>query len=102
MPILDKTMLKAPGDPATDTSWRALFFPAPERTLPGERTVRVILRTAHGISVRWGRPLSRIGENPVARKIEYLRAAQDNIGALKGYVIDARFDEPYVRESASP
>jgi hypothetical protein len=62
----------------------------------------VILRTAHGISVRWGRPLSQIGENPVARKIEYLRAAQDNIGALEGYVIDVRFDEPYVRESPSP
>ena len=62
----------------------------------------VMLKTAHGIPIRWGRPLSRIGENPVPRKIDYLKAAQDNLGALKGYVIDVRYDEPYVRESTSP
>jgi len=62
----------------------------------------VVLRTDAGIPVRWGRPRARIGENPVAVKIDYLLAAQDNLDALEGYVIDVRYDQPYVRESPSP
>jgi hypothetical protein len=62
----------------------------------------VILRTDCGIPIRWGRPRVTIGENPVARKIAFLLAAQQNLAALEGYVIDVRYDQPYVRESPSP
>lgn len=62
----------------------------------------VVLRTACGIPVRWGRPRVTIGENPVARKIDFLLAAQHDLAALEGYVIDVRYDQPYVRESPSP
>lgn len=62
----------------------------------------VVLQTDCGIPVRWGRPRVTIGENPVSRKIDFLLAAQQNLSALDGYVIDVRFDQPYVRESPSP
>ena len=59
----------------------------------------VVLRTAHGIPIRWGRPLARVGENSVAQKIRFLRTAVHDIDRLAGYEIDPRWDDPYVRRS---
>jgi hypothetical protein len=62
----------------------------------------VILRTRSSIDVRWGRPRAPVGENSVETKIHYLLAAQGRMSTLKGFRIDVRFDQPYVRELPSP
>jgi len=59
----------------------------------------VVLRTAHGVPIRWGRPLATVGENSVGQKIRFLRAAMADIKRLEGYEIDPRWDDPYVRRS---
>ena len=62
----------------------------------------VLLLTRSGVPVRWGRPLAAVGENDVETKVQFLLAAQEELDTLSGYVIDARYDQPYVRESSAP
>lgn len=61
----------------------------------------VLLRGREGILVRWGRPLARVGENPVEQKIGYLREAARYVEQVRGMEIDVRFDTIYVRKPTS-
>ena len=61
----------------------------------------VLLRGREGIVVRWGRPLARVGENPVEQKIGYLREAARYVEQVRGMEIDVRFDTIYVRKPTS-
>lgn len=60
----------------------------------------VVLRGADGIVVRWGRPRAEVGENPVARKIEYLKLAASELERVRGFEIDVRYGALYLRQSA--
>jgi hypothetical protein len=57
----------------------------------------VVFLGEDGTTVRWGRPHS-IGENPVERKIEFLRIAASHVSRVRGVEIDVRYDDVYVRE----
>ncbi len=52
----------------------------------------VVLYGAHDITIRWGRPLSEIGENSVELKIELLMGAVRRMDRAKGRELDVRWD----------
>jgi len=62
----------------------------------------VVLRARDATSVRWGRPRARVGENPPARKIAYLREAAQHLALVRGREIDVRYGAVYLRESSAP
>jgi len=62
----------------------------------------VMLRTASGVPVRWGRPLAPVGENSVNQKVRFLCAAMRKLDRLEGYEIDVRYNRLFLRRSAAP
>jgi hypothetical protein len=67
------------------------------------RLVGVRLLGADGLRVRWGRPGATVGENPVGKKIELLRAVLPSVDMARGRELDVRFGSLYVvRESTTP
>ena len=62
----------------------------------------VLLHGRDETSVRWGRPRATVGENPVARKIGFLRLAASHLAQVRGQEIDVRYSDIYVRESSTP
>jgi len=62
----------------------------------------VMLRTARGIPVRWGRPRAPVGENSVAQKVRFLLTAMEQIERLDGYEIDVRYNRIFLRRSIAP
>ena len=62
----------------------------------------VVLLGADGIRVRWGRPRAAIGENPVERKIAFLRIAAASVERVRGMEVDVRYRDLYLRESSTP
>jgi hypothetical protein len=80
----------------------ALKISAIDVTEVGGRKSCVVLRTAHGIPVRWGRPLAPVGENSVEQKVRFLLAALPDLDRLLGYQIDVRYDRIFLRKSTEP
>mgnify|MGYP006908241324 CR=1 FL=1 len=69
----------------------------------GDPLQGVVLRGRDGIVVRWGRPRATVGENPVSRKVAYLRIAARHIEQVRGQEIDVRYGRAlYLRESSAP
>jgi len=62
----------------------------------------VLLKGDRGIVVRWGRPRAEVGENPVAKKVEYLALAASHLDRVRGFEIDVRYGALYLRESTEP
>jgi len=59
----------------------------------------VVLLGIDGIRVRWGRPGSRVRENPVAKKIAYLIEVAADLDRVRGREIDVRYGTLYLRNS---
>jgi hypothetical protein len=62
----------------------------------------VMLRTAKGIPVHWGRPRAPVGENSVAQKVRLLLATIVRLDELEGYEIDVRYNRIFLRKSTAP
>lgn len=61
----------------------------------------VVFRGEGQVTVLWGRPRAPVGENPVAKKISLLEIAASNVEAVRGQMVDVRFNAIYLRESPS-
>lgn len=62
----------------------------------------VYLYGGEGISVRWGRPLQTVGENPVERKLTFLKIAAGQVDRVRGLETDVRFSKLYCRQPTRP
>lgn len=68
----------------------------------GDPRAGVVLLGANGLSVRWGRPGAPPGENPPAKKADFLKIAATSPHPLQGLELDLRYAELVLRKSLAP
>jgi hypothetical protein len=68
----------------------------------GTARTGVYLYGGEGITIRWGRPLRTVGENPVERKLLFLKIAAGQVDRVRGLETDVRFSKLYCRQPARP
>jgi hypothetical protein len=68
----------------------------------GTARTGVYLYGGEGITVRWGRPLRTVGENPVERKLLFLKITAGQVDRVRGLETDVRFSKLYCRQPTRP